>query len=174
MSTQVGVNGALKSSYVIKLDVNGAAAGFGLYSATNTLGANDSEFIVNANRFALMRGGSDGAAAVTPFVVQANDTVINGTAVPAGVYMDTAFIKHASITAAQIGSVNADTIDTGTLNVAKLLAANAIDVNKLNLVGVGASINLASAATGARMVIQGSNIQVYDESGTLRVKIGAL
>jgi hypothetical protein len=106
--------------------------------------------------------------------VQANDTTINGTLVPAGVYMDAAFIKTATITSAMIGSVNADTITTGTLNVAGLIDANAINASQLNLVGTGTLINLKSAASGARMEIQGTNIAVYDASGTLRVKLGAL
>jgi hypothetical protein len=174
MTTQATLNGTLKSSYAVKIDANGAIAGFGLSSTTNTLGVNESEFIINADRFALMRGGSDTSTAVTPFTVQANATTINGTVVPAGVYMDAAFIKTASITAAQIGSVNADSITTGTLNVTELIDANAISASQLNLVGTGTLINLKSAANGARMEILSDVIKVYDSSNVLRVKLGAL
>ena len=174
MTTQATLNGTLKSSYAVKIDANGAVAGFGLSSTTNTLGVNESEFIINADRFALMRGGSDTSAAVTPFTVQANDTTINGTTVPAGVYMDAAFIKTASITAAKIGSVDADTITTGTLNVTDLIDANAISASQLNLVGTGTLINLKSAASGQRMEIKGDVIKVYDNNNQLRVVLGDL
>ena len=174
MTTQATLNGTLKSSYAVKIDANGAVAGFGLSSTTNTLGVNESEFIINADRFALMRGGSDTSAAVTPFTVQANATTINGTTVPAGVYMDAAFIKTASITAAKIGSVDADTITTGTLNVTDLIDANAISASQLNLVGTGTLINLKSAASGQRMEIKGDVIKVYDNNNQLRVVLGDL
>jgi hypothetical protein len=51
------------------------------------------------------------------------------------VYMDTAYIKAADITSAQIGSVNADTITTGTLDVTNRINADAINATKLNLNG---------------------------------------
>ena len=95
-------------------------------------------------------GGSSGSAAVlweeaghSPFVIQANNVAATFDTdgnlltpfIPRGVYMNTARIKHASITSAQIGSVNADTISTGTLNVTGLIEANAIDASKLNIDG---------------------------------------
>ena len=173
MTTQATLNGTLKSSYAVKIDANGAIAGFGLSSTTNTLGVNESEFIVNADRFAIMRGGSDTTAPVVPFAVVPAST-INGTAVPAGVYMDAAFIREASITAAKIGSVDADTITTGTLNVSDLIDANAISASQLNLVGTGTLINLKSAASGQRMEIKGDVIKVYDNNNQLRVVLGDL
>ncbi len=48
-----------------------------------------------------------------PFVVLNAPGTINGVSVPRGVYIDTAFVANATIKAAQIGSVNADTITAG-------------------------------------------------------------
>lgn len=48
-----------------------------------------------------------------PFVVQTSPTTVGRVNVPPGVYIDSAYIKNASITAAQIGSVDADTINAG-------------------------------------------------------------
>ena len=97
-----------------------------------------------------------------PFFIDSGDT-----------YIKSAMIQDASITNAKIGSLGADKITTGTLS-ADRIGAGSIGVNKLNLVGTGATINLASAASGARMVIQGTRISVYDTTGALRVKIGDL
>ena len=162
ISTQVTTTNGLKAQYTVKVDVNGAVAGFGLASTTSVAGNITSEFIVNADRFAIMQGGSNSTTAIVPFIVDSG-----------AVFMARAMIKDATITSAKIGSVNADTINAGTLS-ANRIAAGAIGVNKLNLVGTGATINLASANSGARMIIQGSNITVFDASGTLRVKLGNL
>lgn len=109
------ING-LEGQYTVKIDNNGAVAGFGLASTTTGSGNITSEFIVNADRFAIMRGGSDTTAAVVPFVVQTTQQTINGETVPAGVYMDTAFIKNGTITNAKIGSLTADKITASLLN----------------------------------------------------------
>ena len=155
------------------MDANGAVAGFGLANTTTSSGNNTSEFYVNADRFAIMRGGSDTSAAVTPFTVQATATTINGIAVPAGVYMDAAFIKAASITSAQIGSVNADTITAGAIS-ADRISGGTIDASQINIEGVTSGIDLKSSASGARMEIKADSIKVYDSSGNIRIKLGNL
>jgi len=109
------ING-LEGQYTVKIDNNGAVAGFGLASTTTGSGDITSEFIVNADRFAIMRGGSDTTAAVVPFAVQSTQQTINGETVPVGVYMDTAFIKNGTISNAKIGSLTADKITASLLN----------------------------------------------------------
>ena len=165
------ING-LEAQYTVKIDANGAVAGFGLANTTTSSGNNTSEFYVNADRFAIMRGGSDTSAAVTPFTVQATATTINGIAVPAGVYMDAAFIKAATITSAQIGSVNADTIDVGTLS-ADFIEGGTIDASTVNIAGVGTGLNIKSSSTGARMEIASNAIKIYDVN-RLRVQLGQI
>ncbi len=171
MTTQATLNGTLKSSYAVKIDANGAIAGFGLSSTTNTLGVNESEFIVNADRFAIMRGGSDTTAPVVPFAVVPAST-INGTAVPAGVYMDAAFIREASITAAKIGSINADTITSGSMSANKIVGGT-IDASQVTIAGVSPSLDIKSATSGSRMEIKADVIKIFDGS-TLRVQLGNL
>ena len=171
--------GDLESQYTVKIDANGAVAGFGLANTTTAAGNSTSSFYVNADRFAILPNQAssvtpDWAGGVTyasgdqviyggsiyiskfahvssssspppnnfwtngtaiPFVVQQTGQTINGTYVPAGVYMDTAYIKTADISSAQIGSVNADTITTGTLDVTNRINADAINATKLNLNG---------------------------------------
>ncbi len=124
----------LSAKYTVKTDVNGHVAGFGLASTANDSGQITSEFIINADRFAIARGGSDTSAPSVPFSVVTNAAATAG--VPAGVYMNTAFIKNADITAAKIGSVNADKITSGTLDVANRITAGSISATLLNLDGV--------------------------------------
>lgn len=76
-----------------------------------------------------------------PFIVQTTATTINGVSVPAGVYIDTAFIRDGTITNAKIGdatidkakiaSVDAATITAGFLDVARI-EAGSIDVTKID------------------------------------------
>ena len=55
-------------------------------------------------------------AGSAPFVISTGSTVINGTTVPAGTYINSAMIAEATITSAQIGSLTADRITSGLLN----------------------------------------------------------
>jgi len=123
------VNG-LRSQYTVKIDNNGNVAGFGLANTTTAAGTS-SEFTVVADRFALV-SGSDTLKKV-PFAVQANSvTLADGTVIPAGVYMDTAAIKDASITSAKIGTLAADKITSGFID-ADRIEANSVEASKLIL-----------------------------------------
>ena len=127
----------LRGQYSVKLDLNGAVAGFGLSSATTAAGGITSEFIVNADRFAIMRGGSDTTEGSVPFAVQASATTAtdsSGTShpVPAGVYIDTGFIKNATIEAAKIKDLNANVINAGTVDAQRIEAGSAL-VNRLEI-----------------------------------------
>lgn len=132
ISAQTTSIDGLKAKYVVKIDNNGAVAGFGLASTANSAGNITSEFIVNADRFAIMRGGSNTATASVPFVVQASSTTLNGESVPAGVYMADAFIKNGSIASAKIGTLNANKITAGTIS-ADRIGTNSINASKLQL-----------------------------------------
>ena len=120
----------LEARYTIKTDINGAVAGFGLASTANDAGQITSEFIVNADRFAIMKGGSDASPPVTPFVVQTTTEVINGVTVVPGVYITNAVIANGQITKAKIGigeidnaligNLSADKVNAGKLNAAYL------------------------------------------------------
>ena len=69
-----------------------------------------------------------------PFVVQSSPTTLNGVTVPAGVYIDQAFIKNGSIVNAQIAdatidkgkiaSLDADDITAGTMSADRLSIDN--------------------------------------------------
>ena len=124
--------GNLSNQFSVKIDANGAVAGFGLGLTTNNLGISESEFIVNADRFAIMRGGSDTSTATVPFAVQTVDTTLNGESVLAGVYMADAFIKNGSIANAKIGELNADKITTGFIDAGRI-EANTLDASKIVL-----------------------------------------
>jgi hypothetical protein len=174
MNTSASSVNGLNAQYSVKLDDNGHVSGFGL-SSTDTGAGPTSAFIVRADRFAVIDPlstadgiAADGTGTVSPTAANIPFFIDNGVT-----YIKTAAILDASITNAKIGTIGADKITTGFLS-ADRLDAGTIGVNKLNLVGVGATINLASANTGGRMHLQGDKISVYDSSNTLRVRLGNL
>lgn len=123
ISTLQTTTNGLSAQYTVKIDNNGHVSGFGLASTTTTSGPT-SAFIVRADRFAITgpNDSTDPLGTLTPtnvpFVVLTSPTVIGGTTYPAGVWMKSAFIADATITTAQIRSLTADKITTGTLTAA--------------------------------------------------------
>ena len=148
----------LTAQYAVKIDAgNGAVSGFGL-STTENEGNTTSAFIVNANKFAIMDPNGSAlsnpnspASATVPFVYTAYQapSAANGqVAVPAGVYIDTAFIKNGSITTAQIGTATIDTAHiTGQLN-ANRISGGEISTSLLNIDGA----TLTASSSGALQV----------------------
>jgi len=59
-----------------------------------------------------------------PFVVQASPTTVNGVAVPAGVYIDAAYIKNGTITNAKIGNAAIDDAKIANLSASKIIAGS--------------------------------------------------
>lgn len=162
------ING-LEAQYTVKIDLNGAVAGYGLASTTTAAGNIVSEFVVNADRFAIMRGGSNTTAASVPFIVQASATTIGGVAVPAGVYMTDAFIRNGSIINAKIADAAIDNAKIASLDAGKINAGT-ISTSRLNIDG--------STLTSVGGVLQIANLAVTNAKiGNLAVdnaKIGNL
>tara|TARA_B110000977_G_scaffold82115_1_gene109693 strand:+ start:2161 stop:3957 length:1797 start_codon:yes stop_codon:yes gene_type:complete len=161
--------GDLEGQYSVKIDANGHVAGFGLSNTLTTAGPS-SAFIVRADKFAVIDPASaaDGLGTTSPTAANIPFFIQGGTT-----YIKAAAILDASITDAKIGTLGADKITSGFISSDRI-DSGSINVNKLELVGTGATINLKSANTGARMVIQGSKIQVFDSTGAQRVRLGNL
>ena len=179
LSTSIGEIGGIKTDvqdlegqYTVKIDNNGAVAGYGLANTANSAGNITSEFIVNADRFAIMRGGSNTTAATVPFVVQASSTTLNGETVPAGVYMADAFIKNGAITNAKIGDAAIDNAKISNLSASKINTGT-LNASNVTISGVTPNLNIKSASSGSRMEITSQRIKIYDGS-TLRVQLGNL
>jgi hypothetical protein len=86
-----------------------------------------------------------------PFVVQATPTVVGGiTTVPAGVYMDAAFIKNATITNAKIADLAVDDAKIDSLSVTKLNAGS------LKVGSYISSSNYVAGSTGFKIDAAGS------------------
>lgn len=151
--------GGLRAQYNVKLDVNGYVAGFGLYNE----GAGASGFIVRADKFVVGSAGSN----VVPF------EIVSGTT-----YIKAAMIQDASITSAKIGTLNADKITGGFLDMARI-NAGAITAAKMAVGTITAASGIIAdaAITSAKIAslsadkltagtINGSNITVTNLNAT--------
>lgn len=71
-----------------------------------------------------------------PFIVQTSPTTINGVAAPAGVYIDTAFIRDGTITTAKIGNAQIDDAKIANIDATKIttgfLSADRIQAGTLD------------------------------------------
>lgn len=108
-TAQKNTNGTLSGQYTVKIDNNGYVSGFGLAS-TPVNGTPYSSFTIRADKFSIAAPSGPGITPLVPFTVVTTPTVINGTNVPTGVYINGGFIQGGSIT----GSAIIDGTITGT------------------------------------------------------------
>lgn len=100
-STQANTISGLSAKYTVKIDNNGYVSGFGLASEANNA-TPFSSFVVRADRFSISSPTGPGLTPITPFIVTTTPQVIDGTTVPAGVYIDGGYIKGGTISGSKI------------------------------------------------------------------------
>ncbi|MDO5652168.1 MAG: DUF1983 domain-containing protein, partial [Moraxella sp.] len=134
----------LSAQWTLKVQTGNIVSGIGLASSNGV-----SDLAVRADKFfiAAPTGTNKGKP---PFIVKTTSSVVNGVTVPAGTYIDSAFIANASINMAKI--------DKASISSLSALSAN-----------IG---HFKSAETGARLEIKDSLLSVYDENNRLRVRLG--
>lgn len=142
------VNAKVSASWTLKMETstsNGQKYAAGM--ALGIDGSGLSQFLIRADRFGLVNS-VDGKV-TTPFVVE------NSVA-----YMNGAYIKDGTIVNAKIGDLQSTNYVSGRTGwrIAK---------------GGAFEMNGNSGSTG-RMVINNNRIEVYDENGRLRVRMGLI
>ena len=140
------ING-LEGQYSVKIDNNGYVTGFGL-SSTPVDGVPFSEMIIRADRFSIGSGNTD----IIPFIVTTSTTTLNGVSVPAGVYIDQAYIKNGAISNAKIGSAAIDSAKIADAAITNAKIANAaIDSAKINDAAITNAKIVNAAITSAKI-----------------------
>ena len=119
-------------------------SGFGLASSST-----QSDFAIRADKFYIAPPEGTGKGD-SPFMVLTSSQTINGTVVPAGTYIKSAYIHNGSI-------------DVAKINKASITSLSALSAN------IG---HFKSAESGARLEIKDSLLSVYDAKGMLRVRLG--
>ena len=177
------ING-LSASYTLKTDVNGYVAGYGVYNDGKV-----ADFAVLADRFWIAQPGKP-ASAIKPFMIVDGRT-----------YIDSAFIRDASIQEGKLGPITFgkifDSAGKPVTTLAGKLRADMLDVDQLRVGDANISGILKSSATGydgrprwmldkngglelngveggGRMEVRDNVIKVFDAAGRLRVQLGDL
>jgi len=150
---QAATDGKLSTMWAVKMQVNSNGqyvyAGIGLGIEQNADGLLQSQFLVSADRFAIVNTIAGGAIS-TPFVVQGGQ-----------VFMSSAFIQDGSITNAKIGNYIQSNNYVAGVSGWKLFFDGTFEIN--------------SALGGqARQVINNYGGKVYDENGIKRYQWGDL
>ena len=191
------ING-LEAQYTVKVDVNGKVAGYGL-ATTPKNGTPESKFIITADRFGV---GAVGKADIFPFTVDTQknrvgvngELVVNGKAIIDNLNAGTIHgdkiaantlnanrIRAGSVTAREIAS-NAITADKISVTSLSAISADmgAIRAGSMNLgngrfvVNGNGQVSMSAAAGNVGMKMTNDRIEVYDEKGVLRVRLGKL
>jgi predicted phage tail protein len=145
-------NGKLSTMWSVKMQVTAGgqyvAAGIGL-GIENTGAGLQSQFLVSADRFAIVNTIAGGAISV-PFAVQGGQ-----------VFMNSAFIADGTITNAKIGSYISST--------------NYIAGQQGWILNKDGTLEINGIVPGqGRLVINSLNVSVYDANNVLRVRLGYL
>jgi hypothetical protein len=141
-TTTANINGDLDAMYVINVatESNGSksAAGMVIGSNANSGSGATSYVQFRADTFAIWNPST--TSTVAPFIIDSGV-----------VYIDTARIKDASITEAKIGTLSAEKITTGILNVSDRISANSIDGTKITAESIGADRIVANSITSGQI-----------------------
>lgn len=135
-NVEQSVNG-VRAIKAVTVDNNGVISGYGLMSELAN-GRVNSQFGINADSFYIGNPRDN----KKPFVVYSRPTVVNGVRIPAGTYIQDAFIANASITMAKIAdSIQSDNYVAGRQGW-RLFKDGRFELN--NTFGDGSSLELNS------------------------------
>lgn len=132
---QRSING-LFAQWTVKVDVNGRISGIGLASDNNV-----SDFAIRADKFYIAPPEGTGKGD-SPFMVLTSSQTINGTVVPAGAYIKSAYIHNGSIDVAKIADA---TITSAKIGQGEIKSVNigTAQVDTLQLAGQSVSVTSA-------------------------------
>lgn len=132
---QKSING-LSAQWTVKVDVNGRISGIGLASDNNV-----SDFAIRADKFYIAPPDGSGKGD-SPFMVLTSSQTINGTVVPAGTYIKSAYIHDGSIDVAKIADA---TITSAKIGQGEIKSVNigTAQVDTLQLAGQSVSVTSA-------------------------------
>ena len=169
------VNG-LEGQYTVKIDADNNVAGFGLAIEPSVAGPSTSKFMILADKFTIAASATSPTAADgAPFFHLSVPSLVDGVTLPAGTYLKTAYIGDATITNAKIGSLSADKITAGTITAAISMTSPTINGGIVTGAILRTNSDVGTVGTDhGGIKLQGKTLYVYDDHGTVRVKLGLL
>jgi uncharacterized coiled-coil protein SlyX len=123
------ING-IEGKYSVKIDNNGYVSGFGLISTANDA-TPYSTFTITADAFKIVDTSSGTATPYSPFKVYTSSRTVDGVTVPAGVYIEDAFITSAEIKTLDVDVINLDGVTLDTSNGELIVKSGGIDTTQI-------------------------------------------
>lgn len=172
-SVRAAADGHFGAQYTVRMQLGQGGqqvvGGFGLSGTSSETAGALIDFGVLANIFWVAAPNGSGVANVKPFSVQTTAQTVNGVVVPAGVYMDAAYINNVTALWAKFGTLVADSIQATAISASQLTAGNGVIGGSLK------SSNYVSGSSGwtlrpdgvaefSGVIVRGT---VYATSGTV-------
>ncbi|MGN5077380.1 phage tail tip fiber protein [Aeromonas veronii] len=176
------VDGEVRAGWYTKAQINGAGGGFGLSVQLAADGSVLSSFIVDADVFAVLSRAAGVTSKRHPFVVKNGTVYMNhalmDTAEIANVIAQYINVKHlvgALIEGSDIrgGTIYGTTMSAVTMNASNINGGNINIASRFMVDGNGA-VTIRNSPGGVGMSINNNRIDVRDENGTVRVRVGYL
>lgn len=170
-NVQAGINGYQAAKYSLSVQVgsgNKAVVGGMQIAGESAQGAGPVVNIAFAtNRFSV--AAPNGSSEIVPFYVQTTATTVNGVSVPAGVYMDSAYIGNVTALWGRFGTLVADSIQATAISASQLTAGNGViggSLKSSNYVAgsSGWTLRPDGVAEFSGVIVRGT---VYATSGTV-------
>lgn len=127
-SARATLDGDVRALYTLRAEVSAGGrtvvGGFGLAGTASAGAGPRIDFGVRADSFFVEApsGGGNPTTRLTPFTIRTTSFSENGVLMPAGVYMDAAFMTNLTAMYARISSLVADSISAASISVSKLTA----------------------------------------------------
>lgn len=154
-SARATTDGYLGAQYSVRMQLSQGGqqvvGGFGFSGTTSGTAGPQIDFGVLANSFwiAAPSGSPGGVSNVKPFVVQTTAQTVNGVTVPAGVYMDAAYINNVTALFGRFGNLVADAIQATAISAAQLTLGDGTVGGNLK------SSNFVTGSAGWRLMPNG-------------------
>ncbi|QTW20253.1 phage tail tip fiber protein [Comamonas kerstersii] len=172
-SVQAGQLGHVAAQYTARMQLTAdgrtVAGGWGITGTSSAESGPTLDFGVLANRFFVAAPEGSGIESDFQLTVQTTPTTANGVTIPAGLYVDSAFITNVSALWGRFGTLVADSIQATAISASQLTAGNGVIGGSLK------SSNYVSGSSGwtlrpdgvaefSGVIVRGT---VYATSGTV-------
>lgn len=174
MSTKATAS-TVDSQYTLSVNANGTVAGMRLVASQGT--STNSAVYFAANKFIVSGSDTATVGGTAPFAIVNGTTYIKTSMIQAA-SIGTGYIADAAITNAKIAnaSINGAKIIDGEITNAKIgsyIASNNYVYNQSGwYMGKDGTLLINGNGGTGRMVISNNLIQIFDQNGTLRVRMG--
>lgn len=172
-SVQAGQLGHVAAQYTARMQLTAdgrtVAGGWGMTGKTEGEAGPTLDFGVLANRFFVAAPQGSGIESDFQLTVQTTPTTANGVTIPAGLYVDSAFITNVNALWGRFGTLVADSIQATAISASQLTAGNGVIGGRLkssNYVAGSSGWQLRpdGVAEFSGVIVRGT---VYATSGTV-------